>query len=65
MTEAKVHFQYPDSMNVHELEMREEAGRKVGRIDFGDMVVEIITSGDIVIANKNQDKPKQKLRKKN
>ncbi len=65
LTEAKVHFQYPDSMNVHELEMREEAGRKVGRIDFGDMVVEIITSGDIVIANKNQDKPKQKLRKKN
>ncbi len=62
---AIIKFRCPDSMNVHELEMREEAGRKVGRIDFGDMVVEIITSGDIVIANKNQDKPKQKLRKKN
>ncbi len=62
--EAKVHFQYPDSMNVHELEMREEVGRKIGRIDFGDMIVEIITSGDIVIANKDNVEKRSKRKEK-
>ena len=45
---AIIKFRCPDSMNVHELELKEENGKKIGYIDFGDMAVEIITNGSIV-----------------
>ncbi len=49
--EAHIEFQYPDTINMNELELKEENGRRVGLIDFGDMCVKILTNGDISLAS--------------
>ncbi len=55
--EVNIEFQYPDTMNMHELELKEENGRRVGLIDFGDMCVKILTNGDIsLVQDEKQSK---------
>ena len=61
---AIIKFRCPDSMNVHELELKEENGKKIGYIDFGDMAVEIITNGSIVLANKDSVEKKTKRKER-
>ncbi len=61
---AIIKFRCPDSMNVRELELKEENGKKIGYIDFGDMAVEIITNGSIVLANKGSVAKKAKRKER-
>lgn len=59
--EATVQIDLPPSNNVHEIEISEENGKKVGRIDFGAQTIKIITEGDIVLVNKQE---KEKVKRK-
>lgn len=56
---ATVQIDLPQTQNRHEIEISEEDGKKVGRIDFGAQTIKFITEGDIVLVNK-QEKVKRK-----
>lgn len=52
--ESIVEIDVPKSQNVHEIEVSEEDGKKIGVINFGAQTVKIITEGDIVLVNKDR-----------
>lgn len=52
---ATVQIDLPPTQNLHEIEISEENGKKVGRIDFGAQTIKIITEGDIVLVNKTEN----------
>lgn len=58
---ATVQIDLPPTQNLHEIEISEEDGKKVGRIDFGAQTIKIITEGDIVLVNKQE---KEKVKRK-
>lgn len=51
--EAIIEFDSP-FQNQQKIEVREEKGKKVGVLDFGDKIIKIVTNGDIVLVNKNE-----------
>lgn len=57
---STVQIDFPKTQNVHEIEITEEVGKKVGTIDFGKQIIKIVTEGDIVLVNKTQEQPKSK-----
>jgi len=52
--EASIDINLPPSKNLHQLEVVEKEGKKIGTIDFGDRTIQIITNGDIVLVNKDE-----------
>lgn len=58
--EGQIEFKLPEMNNLHKLEVQEENGQKIGAINFGNMSLKIITSGDIELVNKTEEHPKQK-----
>ena len=58
--EATVQIDIPKTQNVHEIEISEENGLKVGTINFGKQTIKIMTEGDIVLVNKNNTDNKVK-----
>ena len=50
----------PESKNPDLIEIKNEDGKNVGIIDFGDKSIKIITSGDIVLVNKEKETAKHK-----
>ena len=60
-SEVSIEFNFPESVDQHKLEVTRENGSNIGVIDFGDKTIKIITSGDIVIVEKNKD---DKVKKK-
>lgn len=60
-SEVSIEFNFPESIDKHQLEVTKENGYNIGVIDFGDKTIKIITSGDIVLVEKDKvDKLKQK-----
>ena len=60
-SEVSIEFNFPESIDTHQLEVTKENGCNIGVIDFGDKTIKIITSGDIVLVEKDKvDKLKQK-----
>lgn len=61
--ESIVEINMPGSQNVHEVQVSEENGKKIGVINFGLQTVKIITEGNIVLVNKDDEKDiKKKVR---
>jgi len=60
LTPSTIKLDFPPSMNVHEIEIEQKDGRKIGTIDFGGRTIQIITDGDIVLTNKTSTKQKRK-----
>lgn len=56
-----VEFNLPESTNQYKMVVREENGKKIGTIDLGDKMVEVITKGDIALTS-HCDKPIQKVK---
>jgi len=55
-----VEVSVPESKNPDLIEIKNEDGKNVGIIDFGDKSIKIITSGDIVLVNKEKETAKHK-----
>ena len=62
--ESIVEIDMPRSQNVHEVEVSEENGKKIGVINFGSQIVKIITNGDIVLVNKDSNSNAKKKGRK-
>lgn len=60
-SEVSIEFNFPESIDQHRLEVTKENGSNIGVIDFGDKTIKIITSGDIILVEKNKD---DKVKKK-
>ncbi len=58
--EASIEFDFPSSVAPYEIEVTKEDGRTVGKIDFGDRTIKVITDGNIVLVNKEDQKIKRK-----
>lgn len=58
--EATIELDLPQTNNQHKIEVTEEDGRTVGKIDFGNRTIKIITDGDIVLVNRQAVKVKSK-----
>lgn len=58
---AQVAVQFPESIDQHTIEIKEEDGRVVGTIDFGGKLIKIITDGDIVLDDQ-RDRSKAKIK---
>ena len=57
-SEVSVDFGESNSLNIHELSVKEENGKKIGTIDFGSRIVKIVTEGDIVLTRLDELKEK-------
>lgn len=57
---AQVKLSMPESVDVKNIEISKEKGQTVGKIDFGDKLIEIITSDDIVLVPSIDNKQKVK-----
>lgn len=51
-----------NSMNMQNIELQEENGKKIGSIDFGNRLVKIITEGDIVLTRVEETKERVKAK---
>jgi len=58
--EAIVQIYLPLTNNQQTIEITEENGKKIGRIDFGAQTIKFITEGDIVLVNKIEENTKVK-----
>lgn len=58
--EATIELDLPGTMNQHKIEISKEDGRTVGKIDFGNRTIKIITDGDIVLVDRGTNKIKKK-----
>ena len=61
--DATIELDLGPSQNIHEIEVVEEAGQKIGTINFGNRLIKIITDGDIVLVKRakgKQTKSKQR-----
>lgn len=47
--EARVEIELPETMNQHCLEIKQENGATVGKLNFGSSVIKIITKGSITV----------------
>lgn len=54
--ESRVEIELPDTMNQHTLEVKQENGQTVGKINFGNSIIKIITKGSIIV-DKQDDHP--------
>lgn len=58
---AKLAVQFPESIDQHAIEVKEEDGRVVGIIDFGGKLIKIVTDGNIVLEDqRGKSKTKEK-----
>lgn len=53
--DAIVEMEFPESINQNVVEVKKEDGRIVGTIDFGGKLVRIVTDGNIVLENREED----------
>lgn len=53
-----IEIDFPQTQNPHPIEIVEENGEKIGTLHFGGRTIRIITSGDIVLINKKEQKQK-------
>lgn len=58
--DATIELDLGPSQNIHEIEVVEEDGKKIGTINFGNRLIKIITDGDIVLVKRDKRKQKQK-----
>ena len=54
--EARVEIELPDTMNQHTLEIKQENGQTVGKLNFESSIIKIITRGSITV-DKQEDYP--------
>lgn len=57
---AIIEFNFPPSIAKKEIEIEKKDGKTIGTINFGERSISIITSGDIVLVPKKEEKPKVK-----
>lgn len=57
--DAEIEIDFPETLNKHSIEVQEAKGKKIGVINFGDRTIKIITTGDIVLIDKEEIKEKQ------
>ncbi len=58
--QAQVRLSMPESIDTKNIEISKEKGQTVGKIDFGDKTIEIITTDDIVLVPPTKNKQKVK-----
>lgn len=58
--EVHVELNLPESVDQREIDVHKEDGKTVGIFDFGGKIVKIITSSDIVLVRKNDQRQKVK-----
>lgn len=58
--EATVELDLPTSLNTHEIEIEKKDGQTIGTINFGNRTIKIVTTGNIVLVNKESEKVKRK-----
>lgn len=58
--EASIEFDFPSSIAPYEIEVTKKDGRTVGTIDFGDRTIRVITNGNIILTNREDQKIKRK-----
>ena len=58
--EAIIEIEVPETINQHTLEVTEENGRKIGKLNFNGLTLKIITSDSVKIINKSESKQKRK-----
>jgi len=59
---SMVEIDLPPSTNQHQIVIEKEGNKKIGTIDFGSQTIRIITKGDIVLVNQEEQKGKTKTR---
>ncbi len=58
--EVEVEFMLPETIGQRALEVTKEDGKTIGVIDFGGKLVKVVTSGDIVLVQREKGKEKIK-----
>lgn len=61
--EVLVEFNLPESIDQREIEVHNEGGVNIGTIDFGGKTVKIVTTGDIVLVNREKSQSRVKGKK--
>lgn len=52
--EARVEIELPETMNQHCLEIKQENGETIGKLNFGNSVIKIITKGSITVERQDE-----------
>ena len=58
--EVNVEITLPDSINQHQLEIKKENGSTIGKINFGNATIKIITRGSISVERQDEQFPVKK-----
>lgn len=58
--EATIEIEVPETINQHTLEVTEENGQKIGKLNFNGLTLKIIASDSVKIVNKSGTKQKRK-----